>query len=1549
MVGGTNAPSFAGGRLAPGLRIATHNVQGMAGRRMSSLVKVHQLFKIWCELNLDIVCVQETKIAADNSSRQREVQQALDAAAARHGHPGFEVQWGCNTASSAGVALLFRKDLPLEMVGGVHRDDGGRLIHVRCKWAGHDFKLICTYLPSGDPRGQQDFITDVLQPILESSPVPVVMAGDWNFTPDWRRDRLWSAAGTAHHRDEGPALAFTALHSPPLVDAYRHLHPHRRSFTWHGRAGGEGCTASRLDRIYVSPELATRVFRCKASPLTVSDHRPVFLHLLPITPVDRGRGMRRTRMDFWQHEQQRVAWSAWLEEKAQSAPEDPQTLLAWWPSFKRDLASYTASLNRACRPQRDPSEEERAARQALEEATADAESTRSPAAAENIKKVLAARRRFILASVADAGRREVCRRFAWIRCGERPSPLLTKLIRPPKASRYVAALRCLSGGLVTDGREMARLMAVAFAAFSVAPPADPAAMGDVISAIHKHASPIPHSVAEAAGAAAITPEEVASAVRLTQPGTSPGPDGIPPELWRRGGDVLHDLLAKVYSAIGQLGDIPAEMLDGIVVPIFKAGDAAFPGNYRPITLLNTDYRLLTKILNARLAPALAKTLGPEQTAFLPHRLIGDGISFMQLLPEVLKANAARGLPSSAVLAFLDFRKAYDTVSRTFLRAAMEALGAGPGLIRWTSTLLSSTKAAANVNGHISQPICWTAGVRQGCPLSPALYLFVAAALLCWLKECPSVGVEVIPGRIMHATQYADDTQPLLTSLDPEVIQAFLDHMDVFRRASGQALNPSKTRLLVIGDASAFDPCPSTVCGLQVVKQAESLGVSFSNAPAAATSRPEVWEDLLSRVKNSFERISRLGLSVFGRAQAASAYGISQILHQAEHLGLPDDVRDQLHSLTTRLVDRGQVALRRGQPRWPLPGIPSDLLAGRPADGGFGALPWRQHCLARAARWIGRLLQWMQPASEVTQPSASASPPSGAPAAGTQPSPPNQPPPQWVPLVLDVFQRLCPSIHPAFAVLALGSSTASAGSLPTCLGTSTLLPGPLRRWAIGFHALGPVTDLGADPLKAGEWCIAAPLWGNPLLQLELPLSARKVQWEMAHDSLPPEEWMSGYPDMVGFPGLHTLRDLLSLFRALSKLTSREQRRPADQPPPSWDDRQATLFSAVFGPSPRPLLPQRFHLLFSRGATDLYQKVEGMWHAVPAAWRTAAFLYSPSAQADGRKLLPGTPTWSPPTAAAVELILSRLGWRQGDRRVSLVGGGDYGNGAAPVPLTVRSATQLLMPPVLELRQQARQRFVQWALSEGSSDTVAAADVTSAATNLGASMRSLWQLPWENARKETFWRLTVNGVSAAGGHDIAPSGPCACGWSAPPAGDEQASRSMQLQHHVFWSCPVASAIRATLVSALPPSATLPCSSVWLMQAPSGVQAEVWAVVCAAAIEAMGFGHRFLWALHRGQEEQEELLDPTQSLITAFFPPVVSQSSQPPEDPTSALVRRASHRAVALFWSHLVEFVSLAHVPKGWTAVSATHPFIGVLKEGERASLQLNLPPDVLWEDTN
>jgi hypothetical protein len=85
------------------------------------------------------------------------------------------------------------------------------------------------------------------------------------------------------------------------------------------------------------------------------------------------------------------------------------------------------------------------------------------------------------------------------------------------------------------------------------------------------------------------------------------------------------------------------------------------------------------------------------------------------------------------VAFCDFRKAYDTVDRDFLLAVLRQLGLGDGFIRWVQLLLMQTQAAAAVGGSLSRPALFSAGVRQGCPLAPLLYLCLAQALLRLLR------------------------------------------------------------------------------------------------------------------------------------------------------------------------------------------------------------------------------------------------------------------------------------------------------------------------------------------------------------------------------------------------------------------------------------------------------------------------------------------------------------------------------------------------------------------------------------------------------------------------------------------------------------------------------------------------------------------------------------------------------------------------------------------------------------------------------------------------
>ncbi len=98
--------------------------------------------------------------------------------------------------------------------------------------------------------------------------------------------------------------------------------------------------------------------------------------------------------------------------------------------------------------------------------------------------------------------------------------------------------------------------------------------------------------------------------------------------------------------------MPEGFNHGIISPIYKSGDRSQPANYRPITLLNADYKILARMLATRFAKAMTKSVGSEQSAFLPGRRIGDGVALTQLVPAML---SVKDRPGGVVL--LDIAKA----------------------------------------------------------------------------------------------------------------------------------------------------------------------------------------------------------------------------------------------------------------------------------------------------------------------------------------------------------------------------------------------------------------------------------------------------------------------------------------------------------------------------------------------------------------------------------------------------------------------------------------------------------------------------------------------------------------------------------------------------------------------------------------------------------------------------------------------------------------------------------------------------------------------------
>ena len=160
------------------------------------------------------------------------------------------------------------------------------------------------------------------------------------------------------------------------------------------------------------------------------------------------------------------------------------------------------------------------------------------------------------------------------------------------------------------------------------------------------------------------------------------------------------------------------MTEGRITLLYKGKglDRALPASYRPITLLNTDYKLAARILADRLGPLLNQVIDSTQTGFLPQRWIGDNIlAHLEIIASCQRTQ------QPGVLLFLDFEKAFDRLDRPWLERCMAATGFGAGAQRWVSLMHASTSAKVAFNGWHTQRFPVQSGVFQGSPLSPLLF------------------------------------------------------------------------------------------------------------------------------------------------------------------------------------------------------------------------------------------------------------------------------------------------------------------------------------------------------------------------------------------------------------------------------------------------------------------------------------------------------------------------------------------------------------------------------------------------------------------------------------------------------------------------------------------------------------------------------------------------------------------------------------------------------------------------------------------------------------
>jgi hypothetical protein len=260
----------------------------------------------------------------------------------------------------------------------------------------------------------------------------------------------------------------------------------------------------------------------------------------------------------------------WVSVRAEQAPDtDRAGLLHWWGGFKVELAEHVRELNHILHQGAQPPPEFQSRRDTAAKkiiqcwATLDAAEDDAAAAAAVVGlRETRCRWAATLAAMRRHGK-NVHPSQPWLQYNEAPNKAFTAAMKRPAASTCVHALRHPHGHLLGPGKGQANVMVQHYASISTSPAYQPAALRQVLDAIPAH-GPVGLSTpnADTLGHATVTIAEVRKALKHSKPGTSPGPDGIPVELYRKAGQSMVALVAKVLSAMGETNCTPLSFLDG---------------------------------------------------------------------------------------------------------------------------------------------------------------------------------------------------------------------------------------------------------------------------------------------------------------------------------------------------------------------------------------------------------------------------------------------------------------------------------------------------------------------------------------------------------------------------------------------------------------------------------------------------------------------------------------------------------------------------------------------------------------------------------------------------------------------------------------------------------------------------------------------------------------------------------------------------------------------------------------------------------------------------
>lgn len=796
------------------LKFVTWNVRGIGTRDKKLKILNHLNF-----LEADIALLQETHLT--NTTAQN-----LKSTDFPNIYPASY------NSKQRGVAILIKKRLNF-IINSTISDPNGRYIIINTNIDNKDYCIASIYGPNVD---DPSFYHAFFLPLSAHVNTTLIVGGDFNLVLDSDIDRSNTSASQRHSLAADTLKQYMSDFG--LSDPWRSNHPTHREYTFFSSVHH---SYSRLDYFITSNSLLADIREAQIHSITISDHAPASICIstkAPRAPIWNWRLNTSLLIDpdfikYFNRE-----WTIFLE--INDLHETPVHVL--WETAKAVMRGKIISYS--CHKKK----KELALECELINNIKTLESSYAIQQEEDVWKELC-KLKTELAKLTDKKIKFQMQRLRLenFECNNNSSKFLANQLKSNRERATISSIKNLDGKLTHNPDEINQCFRDFYKKlYSSDNNPSEASIDNFLNSIV-----LPKLNQEQATTmdADLTQAEFEEALAQMPLNKAPGPDGFPVEFYKALWPTVGPTYYRMAREILNTGLLSSNMNSANISLILKPDkDPSLPTSYRPISLINTDLKIICKAIARRLEKITPYIIHPDQTGFIKGR---DSTSNVRRFINLIDYTNANNLQTTIVS--LDAEKAFDRVNWNFLFATLQKFGFGNSFISWIRTLYSSPCASVRTNSQISQRFNLQRGTRQGCPLSPSLFAMFIEPLAAAIRQNENIKGVQISTSDHKISLYADDVLLFLRNTQSSLAEV-ITLIDNFSCISDYSINWAKSTVLPLN-------CKFKRTSLAPLQAGNIryLGISFS--PNLSDLIQLNFIPLLKKIENDLIRWRNLPISL----------------------------------------------------------------------------------------------------------------------------------------------------------------------------------------------------------------------------------------------------------------------------------------------------------------------------------------------------------------------------------------------------------------------------------------------------------------------------------------------------------------------------------------------------------------------------------------------------------------------------------------------------------------------------------------------------------------